>query len=191
MQRFSKDTPVTALSGVGKARAEALCRLGIDTLGDLVYYFPRAFENRSDVRLLSRCDFDVTAAFILTVATEPRTARLPKGLTVSKLRMFDDSGSCELTFFNSPFVKDVFHVGSTFRIFGKPSFRKGKIEFTNPKYEPYVEGIPLPDLIPVYSKTDGLSSKQIDKLIKIARRRRPCRLRYLCKCHSLLIFAMG
>ena len=168
MQRFTKDTPVTALSGVGKARAEALCRLGIDTLGDLVYHFPRAFENRADVRLLSKCDFDVPSSFILTVKTEARTARLPKGLTVSKLRMFDESGYCDITFFNSPFIKDVFRIGSTFRIFGKPALKKGKIEFTNPKYEPYVEGIPLPDLIPIYPKTDGLSSKQIDKLIKLA-----------------------
>ena len=165
---FTKDTPVSALSGVGKARAEKLSKLGINTLGDLIYYFPRAYENRGDVRPLAKCDLDAPSSFILTVASEVRSANIRRGLTISKFRAFDDSGSVEITFFNAPFIKDVFHIGSVFRFFGKPTISKNKLQLTNPKYEPYVDGIPLPDLIPIYPLTEGLSSKQIDKLVRTA-----------------------
>jgi ATP-dependent DNA helicase RecG len=74
----------------------------------------------------------------------------------------------EITYFNSPFIKDVFQIGSTFRFWGKVELKKGKLQMTNPKHEPYVEGIPLPDFVPIYSLTEGISSKQIDKLVHSA-----------------------
>lgn len=168
MSIYTDRAPITALSGVGKSRAEKFKKLGIHTLGDLVRFFPRAYERRGDVRLLSQFNTEIPSAFLLTVASEVRSANIRKGLTISKFRAFDDSGSVEIVFFNSPFIKDVFHIGSTFRFWGKPSISKNKLQLTNPKYEPYVEGIPLPDFVPIYPETEGLSSKQIDKLIKLA-----------------------
>lgn len=168
MSVYNDSTPITALSGVGKSRAEKFNKLGIHTLGDLIRYFPRAYENRGNIKLLSQCTLDAPAAFILTVATEVRTANIRRGFSISKFRAFDDSGSVEVVFFNSPFIKNTFHIGSTFRFWGKASISKNKLQLTNPKYEPYVEGIPLPNFVPIYPETDGLSSKQIDKLIKLA-----------------------
>ena len=168
MSRLMLNTPITALSGVGKTRAAQFNKLGVMTVGDLIYYFPRAYEKRGDVRLLAKYDEAIPCAYILTVATEVRQNRIRNGLTVSKFRAFDESGSVEITFFNSPYVKDVFHVGSTFRFWGKASFLKNKLQLTNPKFEPYVEGVALADYVPVYPLSDGLSSKIIDKLIKSA-----------------------
>ena len=161
-------TPVSTLNGVGKVRAAQLERLGITTIGDLIYYFPRAFEKRGNVRLLSAFDSERPCSYLLTVATRASQANIKRGLTITKLRAFDESGSVEIVFFNSPFVKDVFTVGSVFRFWGKVTLQKNKLQMTNPKYEPYVDGLPLPDFVPIYSLTDGLSSKQIDKLIKTA-----------------------
>ena len=168
MARLTANTVVSELNGVGKVRAAQLAKLGIHTVGDLVYFFPRAYEKRGDVRPLSEYDTERACAYLLTVSSEVKTANIRRGLTLSKFRAFDESGSVEITFFNSPFVKDVFHVGSTFRFWGKIGLSKNRLQLTNPKYEPYVEGLPMADFVPIYPLTDGISSKQIDKLIKSA-----------------------
>lgn len=162
-------TRVLELNGIGKSRAEKLEKLGIRTLRDLIYYFPRAYENRGDVRTLGMYDTDMPHSYVLTVASEVHSVMVKKGMTLSKFRAFDDSGSCEVVFFNSPFVKDVFHVGSTFRFYGKTSFSKTRrLMLTAPKYEPVIDGIELDEYTPIYSLTDGISSKMLEKHIKSA-----------------------
>ena len=168
MGKISIDTPVTELPGVGKVRSKQLEKLGIFSVKDLIFHFPRAYEKRGDTIPLSRFDTEKNCSFILTVACEVKQATLKRGLTVSKFRAFDETGSCEIVFFNTPFVKNVFHIGAEFRFYGKPVLQKNKIQLTNPKYEPYVKGIPLPDYTPIYPQTEGLTSKQLDKLIQNA-----------------------
>lgn len=168
MGKITAATAVSELNGVGKVRAAQLSKLGISTVGDLIYYFPRAYEKRGDIHLLSECDTERQCAYLLTVSTEVKNASVKRGLTISKFRAFDESGSVDITFFNSPYVKDVFHIGSTFRFWGKMNIQKNKLQLVNPKYEPYVEGMPMADFVPIYPLTDGISSKQIDKLIKSA-----------------------
>ena len=160
-------TRVEQLNGIGKARAEKLSKLGIYTLRDLIYYFPRAYENRGDVRKLGMHDTEVPHSYILTVASEVNSVMIKKGMTISKFRAFDESGSCEVVFFNSPFVKDVFHVGGTFRFFGKAAFSKyRRLVLTSPKYEPVIDGVELDEFTPIYSLTDGISSKMLEKYVK-------------------------
>ncbi|MBQ8372002.1 MAG: ATP-dependent DNA helicase RecG [Clostridia bacterium] len=169
MQRFELDTPVSSLGGIGKVRAEKLARLGIYTLGDLLYHFPRSYENRADVRPLGSFATEAPHAYVLTVASSVSSARLKNRMTLSKFRAFDDSGSAEIVFFNSPYVKDVFRVGDTFRFYGKATFNKmRRLTLSNPKFEPMVEGVALDDFVPIYPMTDGLSSKILEKLIRSA-----------------------
>ncbi len=164
---YSLSTSVTELKGIGKSRAQQLAKLKIYTLRDLLYYFPRAYENRGDAILLGKHDTEKAHSYILTVASSVSSVLVKKGMTISKLRAFDDSGSCEIIFFNSPFVKDIFHVGDTFRFYGKASFSSTRrLTLISPKYEPIIEGVELPDFMPVYSLTKGITSKFIERLIK-------------------------
>lgn len=167
MQRSVRpEDAVSVLRGVGAQKEKQLAKLGIFTVRDLLYHFPRAYERRGDVRLLADAPEDCNAAFMLTIGTRVSTANIRKGYQISKFRAFDESGSVEIMFFNAPYAKDVFHLGTTFRFYGKLSFYKGKPTLSNPKYEPYVEGIPLKNYVPVYSLTEGLNSKAIAKLVE-------------------------
>lgn len=168
MGRIFVNSAVSAVSGVGPVRQKQLARLGIYTVEDLIYHFPRAYEYRADVKEITNAEPNTETAFILTVATEPRTANIRKGLSISKFRAFDDSGSVEIVFFNSPFIKDVFHIGSTFRFFGRLDKKKGGFSLSNPKYEPCIPGIPLPDFVPIYRLTEGVNSKFLEKTISLA-----------------------
>ena len=102
-------SPVTVLSGVGKTRAEKLAKLNIRTIRDLIFFFPRAYEKRGDVRLAKAIRDGEVASMILTVATEVSSAKIKKFMTLSKFRAFDESGSVEVVFYNSPYIKQVFH----------------------------------------------------------------------------------
>ena len=166
--KLTPQSSISELSGVGPTRAKQLDKLGISTIRDLVYNFPRLYEERGNVLPLSVADLDTSYGFILTVASEVKTALIKNRLKISKFRAFDDTGAVEIVFFNSPFVKDIFHVGSMFRFYGKLTASKNSIQLVSPKYEPYVEGAPLAEYVPIYSLTQGLNSKFIEKITKPA-----------------------
>lgn len=156
---------VKNIKGVGESRAKQLEKLGIETIEDLIYFFPRAYEMRGNIKLLGNSPIDTVCATLLTVGTSVKNAKIRNNLTISKFRAFDESGTVEVVFFNSPYIKDIFTVGATFRFYGKLTYSKKQLQMISPKYEPYIEANPLPDFIPVYPLTQGLSSKIIDKLM--------------------------
>ena len=162
------ETSITYIYGVGKAKAQAYARAGVQTLFDLVYYFPRAYENRQNVRLLAETDDKVKSAVILTVATEPRIANLKRGMSLLKFRAFDESGTCEITYFNHNYLKDKFPIGSTFRFWGKVERQKSRFSMTSPDAEAWTEEISLPPFRSIYPLSEGLTQKQIAKDMKSA-----------------------
>ena len=161
-------SPVTVLDGVGKTRAAYYEKLGILTLGDLIRHYPRAYENRGDVCLLEDARLDAKSAVILTVATEPRIVRLRSHKSFLKFRAFDDSGSCEIVYFNQDYLKTQFRTGSTFRFFGKVERTGKRYSMSSPVAEPWSESASLPPLWAVYRMTEGISPKQIAKDVSAA-----------------------
>ena len=164
--------PLLRLPGVGEKRAEQLARLGLHTVSDLLFHFPRAYENRGDVFCLAGTQEPARAgarqAVILTVSTAPRRSRLKNRMTLLKFRAFDDSGTCEVAFFNQDYLADSFPIGAVFRFFGRVERTGRGFSLTNPAFEPYTEGSALPPLFPVYPLTEGLSNKLISGLIRQA-----------------------
>lgn len=159
------DLPVGAMPGVGEKRAQSFAKAGVTALSDLLHYYPRAYQNRGDVRNLAdiregtRTGETITCSAVLTVGTEPQMRMIRRGMTLVKFSAFDESGSCEITYFNMDYVRRTFHVGATFRFFGQFRYDYGRVQVTNPIYEPWVEGRILPSIVPVYPLTAGLSQK--------------------------------
>ena len=104
------DDSVSILRGVGASKTKQLERIGIHTVRDLLYYFPRAYEQRGNICKLSQTEENVPASFMLTVGTRVTTAKIRNGYSISKFRAFDESGSVEVMFFNSPFVKEYYPI---------------------------------------------------------------------------------
>ena len=162
------NTNIKKLYGVGEVRCRAYSKLGISTVGDLLCHYPRGYENRGDVRLLSETDGDSKSSVVLTVATEPRLARLKNRMTLVKLKAYDESGFCDITYFNQEYLKNAFPIGSEFRFYGRVQKTKNGYSMASPAYEPYSENAELPPLIPVYPLTEGISQKQIAKDMRSA-----------------------
>ena len=159
---------IKKLYGVGEARARAYASLGITTVGDLLSHYPRGYENRGDVRLISEVDDDQKHSFLLTVARPPKNALVKGRMTLTKLAAYDESGFCEIVFFNQEYLKNVFTEGSVFRFYGRLDKSSRGCVLSSPEYEPFVEGTSLPSLVPVYSVTAKISQKQIAKDIRSA-----------------------
>lgn len=166
-------SPVSQLKGVGEVRRKALLKLGIETVFDLLHHFPRAYQNRGEVSTVRAAINDISetsgaVSLVMTVSAQPSARMIRKGLNILKFKAFDESGAVEVIYFNQNYLKDVFTVGSTFRFWGKLHREGGLIRMTSPIYEPYVEGIPLKDLVPVYTVTQGINQKFISGLINEA-----------------------
>ena len=170
MERLTPDSPVRALPGIGDSRSAAFARMGVCTLRDLVMHFPRAYENRGAVRLVQNGSYDDRAAYLLTVGTEPRTALIRRGMSVTRFRAFDESGSVEIVFFNQNYVKDVFHAGSFFRFYGVLSRSRNGVQMISPAYEAVIPGEALPAFVPKYPLSEGLSGKIVSRTVAAALR---------------------
>ena len=151
------DLPVTTLDGIGKVKAEAFARLGIYTLRDLLYHFPTRYENRGYVTPLASGSLGMPQSYLLTVGTEPKTARLRGHMTLTKFRAFDESGSVEIAYFNMPYVKDKFHVGETYRFYGRLTEKLHRYSLNNPTAELVSENTALSDLYAVYRLSPPLN----------------------------------
>ena len=156
------DAPVKSLPGIGSVKEAAYAKMGIHTLSDLIRHYPRAYENRGDVKLLSEAAFsDGKCAVILTIGTEPKVTNVRRGMTLIKFRAYDDSGTAEITFFNQTFLKDKFPLGAEFRFYGKVDIMGRKYSMSSPVCEYYDELRPPRDLVSVYRMTEGISGKQL------------------------------
>ena len=162
------NTDIKKLYGVGEKKSAAYARLGIHTVGDLLSHYPRGYENRGNVIPLSQSDGVSKTSHILTVATEARSVRVKGRMSLLKFRAYDESGTCEITFFNQEYLKASFPLGSSFRFYGRVERTGNRYSMTSPAYEPCPDGAELRALLPVYGLTEGLSRKQIEKDIRSA-----------------------
>ncbi len=164
----TRESPITVLPGVGKTKAEYYAKMGILTLGDLLLHYPRAYENRGEILTLETARPDAKSALILTVASEARVVRLRSHKSFLKFRAFDDTGSCEIVYFNQDYLKTQFPVGAIFRFFGKVERVGKKYSMSSPVAEPWTPTADLPPLWAVYRMTEGISPKQIARDVEMA-----------------------
>lgn len=167
MKKLS-NAPINVLQGVGPARAKAYSKLGVNTVSDLLYHFPRAYENRGDIKLLSECVPGDKAALCLVIGTIPKKTMIRRGMTLLKFTAFDESGICEITFYNQNYLADKFPLGATFRFYGQVEKVGKRYKMSSPAYEIMIEGEELPPLVPVYPLTEGLTKNRLVTDIKAA-----------------------
>ncbi|MBO4895114.1 MAG: ATP-dependent DNA helicase RecG [Clostridia bacterium] len=154
-------TPIKYLKGVGEKRALLLAKLGIFTVGDLLYFFPRAYEDRS--RLVSIADAvpGEVSCIKATVCLPVSEAKIRKGMSLYKTKVTDGESLMNLTFFNNKYVKSMLEEGEEYIFVGKVNLRGYTAEMTSPAFEKAESG---ERIRPIYPQTHGLNSKAIEKL---------------------------
>ena len=162
------NSPIKVLQGVGPAREKAYEKLGVRTVSDLLYHFPRAYENRGDVKLLSECISGEKAAVVMVIGTVPKKTMIRRGMVLLKFTAFDESGTCEVTYYNQNYLADKFPLGATFRFYGQVEKVGKRYKMNAPAYEMVMEGEELPAFVPVYPLTEGISKNRLATDIKAA-----------------------
>lgn len=155
------NAPVKVLQGIGPARAKAYEKLGISTVSDLLYHFPRAYENRGDIKLLSECVPGEKAAVVMVIGTVPKKTMIRRGMVLLRFTAFDESGTCEITFYNQNYLADKFPLGATFRFYGQIEKTGKRYKMNAPAYEMVIEGEELKPLVPVYPLTEGITKNRM------------------------------
>lgn len=162
--------PIQYLKGVGEARAKLFHKLNLFTVEDVIYHFPRDYEDRSDKKKIAQLLDGESCTFEGIVFSRMQEMKIRKGLVIYKLVAKDETGSVVLTWFNNKFIKNVFTVGEKYLFFGKISRKFGKIEIVEPIYE-RADSDNLRhtcQIVPLYPATSGLTQKIILDVVRNA-----------------------
>lgn len=154
------------VKGIGPKRAEKLNKLDIFTLRDLLYYFPRQFEDRNNLKKIIQLENDEKATIkVIIVGVSTSTPR--KGMNITKVDVRDETGYAKLVFFNQAYVKNTFKCGDTILVFGKIKKEFKNIEITSCEVE-HLTNTPKNTckVMPIYPLTYGVTNKEIISIIK-------------------------
>ena len=159
------DKDVKYVKTVGPNRVQLLNKLNIYTLKDLIEYYPRDYEDRSKPKNLYECT-DGEEVLIEAMAAG-RITEMHKGrMTISRLIVKDQTGTCYITWFNQGYLSDKFQPGRMYRFFGKISNKNGRLEMNSPVYDEIDQSKNTGKIIPIYPLTYELKQNTLRKIIE-------------------------
>ncbi|MBQ8527708.1 MAG: ATP-dependent DNA helicase RecG [Lachnospiraceae bacterium] len=153
------------LKGIGEKNAALFHKLNIDTVGDLLFHFPKEYHRYPKSGTLQNRDVDGgKSAVIATVQSAPQLQRM-RGTSMLKFHAVDQCGHCvTVTFFHMPYLKNSIKQGRTYVFYGQVHLKNNMAFMSHPKMfscDEYkkLEGM----LVPVYSRTKGLTDQSLYK----------------------------
>ena len=160
------NTDIRYIKGVGEARAKALAKLGVTDLRSLLSYFPRAYEDRRACKKIADLIPGEMSCVCAVVAGEAKLSRIRKGLDLVKLRVVDESGALELTYFNQSYLKNTFHTGEAYMFYGRAEGTPRRLQMTNPLFEREGAHQITGRIMPIYPLTAGVSQSMLYKAVE-------------------------
>ena len=159
-------TEVQFLKHVGPRRAPLLRRLGLATAGDVLFFFPRSYEQLGEQCRVDQLEEGADVSIVGTVS-QIDTRRIGRRRQMLIVQVDDGSGRLSCTWFNQPFMRARFEVGQRVMISGQVKQRDGTWEITHPRTIHLQEDEVPPDttILPVYSLTEGLSQFHLRRIV--------------------------
>ena len=157
---------VQYVKGVGPNNLPLLKKLDINTLGDLITYFPRNYEDRGKPKKIYELVDGEEVLIEAVCISQVSEIRFAKNKIMLKMAVRDDTGTCVLTWFNQTYLKHKFKVGEKYQFYGKVSVKYGRIEMKSPVFDK--EGINknTGKIIPLYLLTSKLSQNKLRSIIE-------------------------
>ena len=158
--------PVTTITGVGDSIAEKLGKLGITTIKDLLNYYPRRYDDFSNLQPINRLEYgkEVTAiGTIKSIASRP--TKNPR-ISLTEAVMTDGTGFLRLSWFNQPYLENTIKPDIQIVVSGKVDRYLGRLTINNPEWEKLEkEQLHTNRIVPVYSLTADLKQRGLRNII--------------------------
>ena len=164
------NAPITVLQGIGPRNAENLQRVGIRTLRDMLYYFPRRYDDYSKLKPINRLEYGEEVTVIGSVQRiSSRPLRSGKATLIEAI-IGDGSGVLRVTWFNQTWIARRLHEGAQIVLSGKIDQYLGRLVMPNPEWEPIdQQQLNTNRIVPVYPLTAQVTQhwlrRQMNQLV--------------------------
>ena len=172
------DADLMYLKGVGPKRAQQLGKMGLRTVRDLIYHFPARYEDRRHAKTIDQLVVGEKESVLVTVLYAPQTHSMSgrmSGRSITRVRVGDESGRLDLSWWNQPWREKQFPVGTQIFVYGKVTEYNGALQIDSPDFEIVSDqeddnsnALQVGRIVPVYPSTEGLLQPHLRRAIKSA-----------------------
>lgn len=161
------DISIQSIKGIGPTKAKLFKKLGLNTIEDLLEYYPRGYKDKSETTMIEGLKPDSSYTVRVRIAGRAQESRTKSSLIITKLSVYDATGKLNVVWFNNRYIKNTFSEGDEVLMHGKIK-RIGKdLVMETPEYEKVTSGesVNLMRIAPYYSLTEGLTQKDFRKAL--------------------------
>jgi ATP-dependent DNA helicase RecG len=157
---------ITVLPGVGPRYAQTLNRLGLSTLADMLYYFPRRYDDYTQLIPINRLSYGQEVTVIGTIQNVYSRPIRGGRMQIVEAVVSDGSGSLRITWFNQPWIAKRLHKNMPVVLSGKVEQYLGRHVMNNPEVEPVEQqNLHTNRIVPVYPLTANITQKWLRRLM--------------------------
>jgi ATP-dependent DNA helicase RecG len=165
-QPAALSAPTTVLPGVGPRHAQTLTRLGLHTLGDMLYNFPRRYDDYTQLKPINRLAYGEDVTVIATTDSITNRALRSGRLQVVEAVVSDGSGSLRVNWWNQPWIGKRLQQGTPIVLSGKIDQYLGRLTMNNPEWEPIEQqNLHTNRIVPVYPLTANITQRWLRRLM--------------------------
>src|SRR5512144_2814971 len=161
------DAKLTVLQGIGPRHAETLGKLGLQTLGDMLYYYPRRYDDYSQLKPIKDLFYGEQVTVIGTIqSVHSRPIRGGKASIIETI-ISDGTAGLRLSFFNQPWLANRFQPGDAISVSGKVDQYLDRLVMNTPDWESVeVESLHTNRIVPIYPLTERITQKWLRNVMK-------------------------
>ena len=161
------NTPVQFIPGVGPQRVKLFQKLGLQIARDVLFHFPREYEDMSQLRKVEQFEENVPLSVCGDIK-EVDLRHTGAGRTVLGVLVQQEERYVRALWFNQPYMRDRFSQGQRVVLSGKAKLNSGHWEMAHPRVETLTadQTAPAGKILPLYSLTEGVSQGQMRRIVQ-------------------------
>jgi len=155
---------VSTLKGIGPKKAQILSDYGMDTLGDMLYFFPRKYEDRRQEKPIRDLETGKESLFAGKIISKRYSGNPYKKNTPLNLLVDDGTGVIEVVFFHGRYIAKLLNVNQSYSFYGRISSNFDRLQCIHPEFHPLGDEGDVRGILPVYPAVPGISQNELRKI---------------------------